>query len=360
MAAASAGRRVCDAQMSRMVSEAATIRASVLDLLVRTLDVDRRDATTELLARHGLTRVEIRDPYASVQLSRYVAFFEAAARLSNDPTLGARLGIMTRPKDLGPLGFLFSTAPNLRTALERLSRWVGALQGSTQARLEVRSGMAIWSYRIEDDTVWPRRQDAEYSLAATCSLARMTLGSGWSPSEVHFEHPEPADRTAAERVFRTTLRFRQATNRLIVESDDADRMVGRDDPDLTRYLQHHVEDLASEHPERSDIVDRTRALIAASMGMARITVALVAKDLGCSERTLQRDLSRRGTSLRQLIQEHRRSMLAMRLGEEGLSHAKLAHALGYADETVFWRAFKQWTGKPPSRSLGQKGRGEAF
>ncbi len=334
--------------MHGRLSEDATIRASVLDLLLRALEADHGDVGA-LTARHGLSSPKLRDPYAQVQLSRYIAFFEDAAQIFADPLLGVRLGSMAEPKLLGPLGLLFSTAPTLRKAFGHLSRWISALQGATQVSLQERGDVVVWTYRIDDPTLWPRRQDAEYSLASCCALARAKMGSCWSPLEVHFEHSEPLDRATLETAFRTTLKFQQGTNRLLMARSDLNRPLRREDVDLTVYLQRHLEDLVPRRLQGPDIVERVRAIVASELGVERTTIGRVARDLGCSSRTLQRELLRQGSSLRRIIQDHRQAIVNMRAREPGLSNSALAHALGYADETVFWRAFKSWTGSSPSQ-----------
>lgn len=107
-----------------------------------------------------------------------------------------------------------------------------------------------------NQTLWPRCQDAEYTLASCCALARAKMGSCWSALEVHFEHSEPLDCAPLETAFRTTLRFQQATNRLLMARSDLDRPLREEDADPTVYLQRHIGDLAPRQPQEHRIVDR--------------------------------------------------------------------------------------------------------
>jgi AraC-like DNA-binding protein len=58
-------------------------------------------------------------------------------------------------------------------------------------------------------------------------------------------------------------------------------------------------------------------------------------------------LAAEGTSVRDLLRDHRRRLAEQRLASGTSSHALIAQAIGYSDSTVFWRAFKRWNGGSP-------------
>ena len=66
-------------------------------------------------------------------------------------------------------------------------------------------------------------------------------------------------------------------------------------------------------------------------------------------------LAERNTSLRLLFREHRQTVIEARFGAGHCNFADLAQTLGYADATVFWRAFKSWSGTTPRDMRNQRG-----
>src|SRR6516225_8378614 len=154
--------------MFKQAAKGATIRASILAPLVRALKADGR--ADELVRQCGMSHAYLRDPYAVMPLSRYVALFEQLAEALERPTLGVHIGLATKAGDLGPLGLLFTNSPTLRVAFTRLSRYIMALQGGTNIGLQQLGEFGAWSYGIEDRAIWPRRQDAEYSITVVCAL----------------------------------------------------------------------------------------------------------------------------------------------------------------------------------------------
>jgi AraC-like DNA-binding protein len=339
----------------------ATIRASILTPIVRELDL-LADDVDALLARHGLFRAQLRDPYAAVSLHRYVAFLEAAASRVGDPGFGMRVGTLLRPPDLGPAGLLFATAPTMRKGLQRFGRYLATIQGATQADLRGAGDAEGWVYRIEDATIWPRAQDCELTLSTMCSLIRARLGQRWAPVEVHFEHGGVRRDPALRDVFRAPVRFNQPMTQLLIPTADLDRPLRTEDADVAPALERHAQDLLARDMHArggsaGSVTERVDRLVGAQIGMERITVASVARDLGLSARSLQRRLAEEGTTLRDLVQAHRRLMAESRLTSGQASHALIAHALGYSDSTVFWRAFKRWSGASPTDYRGRAGQG---
>lgn len=330
----------------------AIIRASVLGPLLRSLDGIGQ--TDRLLSAHGLSRAQLADPYAAIPLARYVALFETAALALGDPLLGLKLGLAVRPADLGPLGLLFTAAPTPRAALSRFSELLAALQGGSQAALQRKGEFTAWTYRIDDSAIWPRRQDSEFSTAAIQGLLRAIAGPALRATEVQFEHDAPVSTSMHQRIFNATVRFGQPANRLIFANAALDRKLPSADPGLALVLERHVADLMREPEADENLVQAVRRLISAQLGQEKITIETLAAGLGLSPRTLQRRLGEAGTSVRQLLREHRLAMADLRMNSSSLSQSAIAEALGYADGTAFWRAFKSWTSTTPSAHRKRK------
>ncbi len=321
------------------------IRVSSLIPVVRALD--RRLPADALLARHLMNRDELSNPYAEIPLARYVAFLEAAAEAAGDPGFGAEVGTSFRPAALGPVGLLFGASSTLRRGLERLVRTLTTWQDGTSIGLHDEDGVLVWSYRIEDPLIWPRRQDSEYTLAATVTLAREAFGSSARLIEADTEHPAPEEEGPLARIIGLRPRYNQPSNRLIFDLSEADRPRRTEDLEMMAMLGRHLEDLR-QPADDANLLSQVRALIGLHLGHRTISVPMVARELGVSARTLQRRLADEGTSLRSLLNQVRVDLGRVHLRDGRASNTEIARALGYTDATAFWRAFKAGTGSPPS------------
>ena len=108
-----------------------------------------------------------------------------------------------------------------------------------------------------------------------------------------------------------------------------------------------MELLAPPRESRQTFAARAGNLIAKRLGRTSVTFDTLAADMNMSIRSLRRHLTDEGTSFRQLLQQHRRSMIESILRSEGARLSDLAGRLNYSDSAVLSRAFKTWTGVSP-------------
>ncbi|WP_238541304.1 AraC family transcriptional regulator [Burkholderia gladioli] len=318
-----------------------TIRGAVMGPIVRALDAAGADCDG-LLAEFGLSRRQLSDPYVILPLGRYVSAFERAAQVLNEPFLGLRLGQEIPVSELGPAGFLFMSSPTLGAAIARFSEALASWQSSAVADLDGNHGWPIWRYQITHPNIWPRRQDAEYSVSSMCHMIRMVRGTHWKPVEVHFEHATLHDLNPLMRLFQCPIRFQQPVNGVVLCAQDLKAPIRSVDVPLTRLMERHAIDLIKRDAMPQNLVDQVRDLVMRRLAREKLVVADIARDLGLSNRSLQRHLASANTSVRQIIREERQRSVAM-LGErEGMSNATIARAVGYADATVLWRARRSW------------------
>ncbi|MCB1356672.1 MAG: AraC family transcriptional regulator [Maritimibacter sp.] len=324
-----------------------SVRASFLTALVDRFEAQGRSAQP-LLNRVGISLAQLSDPYGAIPLPLFVAFLEAAAELADDPFLGARIGAGLAAADMGPVGIILSLSASVDRGMGRIARYADALQRGTQSQWVEDNDQFVFAYRISDRTIWPRRQDAEFTLASVTQVIRDNFSPRFAPLEVHLEHPAPADPAPLERLFRAPVHYLQPINRLIVAQADATRVMRQEDQGLLATLERHVRDLIGEATPLGDTSSAARAVIDANLGLSAITLDRVAAALHLGPRTLQRRLAAEDTSLRQLLHDVRHDRATRLLDQPGARVGQVAQALGYTDPTAFWRAWRDWTGEAPS------------
>jgi AraC-like DNA-binding protein len=323
------------------------VRASVLQPLLAPL----REAghLPRALGRQGLRESDLADPYNFVSLARYVALYEHASFLLKDPQLGVRLGTQTKLAELlGPVGMMFLMARSLQGAIEVLARFLNIWQSHTNMGVLRGAQKSEIVYQISESSIWPRRQDAEFSISALVTFVRDVLGRPWRPDEIHLEHGAPADAEAVQAAFGVPIRFGQSINRIIFSTPILDRVLPASAQAMAPFLERHLLDLARTGPTANDTVAGQAGFVVASrLGSGSVALGRVAREMGLSPRTLQRRLEQERVTFRDIVRLQRQRVAEGLIVSGRVPCGQVAEMLGYAESTVLSRAFKSWTGATP-------------
>jgi AraC-like DNA-binding protein len=332
-------------------AEQATIRAFFLAPLIRELAKNGVEIDG-FLRPYGLSMAQLTSLYERVPLQHFVAIAEEASVRLDQPYFGLELGRNFSFADLGPFYAMFMLAPDLRTAVDSLVRHESAWQTSTTMDLVRGKETSTCRYCIQDPTIWPRRQDAEFALASVTSFIRQLTSKRWRPLAVEFEHDVKGRVNALSQFFKAPIRGNRELNILVIANEDLDQPLSRrlkpSEGDITPILERHLMELLPAPGEPGQTFSaRAGSSIARRLGRTSVTIVDVAADMNMSARTLRRHLTDEDTSFRQLLQQHRRTMIETILRSEGARLSNLASRLNYSDAAVLSRAFKTWTGISP-------------
>ena len=105
---------------------------------------------------------------------------------------------------------------------------------------------------------------------------------------------------------------------------------------------------ATTRLETSDSVTQiARQEIARQMEFGSCTLESLATRLRVEPRSLQRRLKQEDTSFRELMDDWRRSRAFSLVTQTRLPLSQVTLAVGFADASVFTRAFQRWYGEAP-------------
>jgi AraC-like DNA-binding protein len=343
-------------------AESSTIRAFFLAPLVRALDSSGVPVDS-FLSRYGLSAAQLTSLYERVPLHQYVALTEAAAKRLDRPFLGLELGGEFTMADLGPFYAIFILQRDLRAALLRLSRFQATWQ--TNTLLEVVHGVSTSAcrYCIQDPSIWPRRQDAEFALASLTTFVRDLTHTRWRPLAVEFEHDVSERVATLSEFFNAPVHGNCVANQVVIPNADLEKPLRwrfeAGEQDVAPILERHLMELLRPTQERipDSAAKRVDALVARRLGRADVTIEAVAAEMNMSVRSLRRHLAQEGTSFRQILQVHRRVAIEAILSSNGARLSDLANRMSYSDSAVLSRAFKSWTGLSPRAYARSQKRG---
>ena len=330
-----------------------TISAQFLRHVANCVELTGHSAA-ELLERIAVTRAVLEDPDGLIPLVHFVSFFEDAAALVRNPHFGLHAGRLAGSDSLGPLSFLFLSAPDLRTAFASFTRYLSTMQQASGNHFADEGHWATFSYGVLDQSLTRRRQDAEYSIGAMFSLARQFTGGEIELREVRFEHERVGDYARYRDYFGCDVFFEQDGNAITLEGRYLDVRGRVLSPRLHPILEEHLRRLAGRDAGHS-FAAQVKTKIEAAPLDAPPTLAETARQLAVSVPTLHRRLRREATGWRALLHEHRMVAAARLLRESRRNVSAIALAVGFAESASFTRSFARHFGMSPGRYRAQEG-----
>jgi AraC-like DNA-binding protein len=318
--------------------------------------VGRGARREKLLARVELDPALLADGEARIPLAAYYAGIEAAVVELGDPFLGLHYIESVDPSALGALGFLALASPTAGDALERIFRYHAWLVEGDVFALEVVGDEARFRY-VPFGPPRPAHAQCAEMYAADCflGLARAT-GAPIPARALCFTHAPHGPLTEYERLLGCSPEFEAARCEWSFDAAVLDRPMRAADPALARFLEAQVAARARGYAAAGPLAERARRVLADALPEA-LSVAALAAALRTSPRSLQRQLAAEGTSVAALATELRRARAEAYL-EMGLPIAEVSYLVGFAEPSVFHRAFKRWTGETAAayraRSRGER------
>lgn len=302
----------------------------------------------DLLERHGISSQLVDDREGNVALDNYVRFFEAAAEAAGNPYFGLQAARLMSADGLGPLSFLFLSAPSLGQAFLTFTEYLDTMQEATFNGFAENADICHFSYAIRDPAISPRRQDAEYSIGVMCNLVRQYLGRDSLPHEVHFEHQRQGSLSTYESYFGCPVFFEQPHNRLYLPRELLDRDSRVLSPELFPIIASHLRLRMHGQAIAETTADRVRSLLLATSPESLPGLDETASRFGWSRTTLMRRLRQEGARYGQLVDERRLGFAKQLLTGSNRSIADIALAAGYSETASFTRAFMRFSGSKPS------------
>ena len=303
------------------------------------VDVDR------LLRTVGVERALLQDPDARLPATKVGELWRLAYELAGDPNLALHAAEALPHGAYRVVDFMAASAATVGVAFRKVSEYFPLINTAVTLPIDVGDSEVTFGAEPMPGAPPVSRPYAEYLFAACYLRVRAAVGE-FAPLRVEFSHPEPADTTEHERIFRSPVRFGRVRSRLVLSRGVWDQPNSRPDLELCAVLEAHARRLLAELPS-DGLLGEVRRLITAELSGGTPTLEHVAKLASMSARTLQRRLQEEGTSFADELDRLRRGMGQAYLADAHLSILEVSYLLGFSEQSAFNRAFKRWTGTTP-------------
>jgi AraC-like DNA-binding protein len=282
-----------------------------------------------------------------VTTAQFFALWRALGELSSDPAAGLKIATQIDVGNRPPSTMAAYYARDYRDAITRLARFK---QLCTPEELKVKIGKdecliePVWQHAEEETP--PLLTDATF--ASFVELGRGGTGQPVNPKRVELTRKAAATK-AHETYFKCPVKFGARRNVLVLHAADLDRPFLAHNAELLEMLDPQLDRALEERHTRRSISDQVKWILKRLLAGARPDVSAVARELGLSDRTLQRRIVDDGSTFRQLLLEARQDLAREYLNRPDIDVAEVAYLLGYEDSNSFYRAFRTWEGTTPSQ-----------
>ncbi len=316
---------------ARKIADAVAPRANT-DHLLRSVSLNR----------DALDDSSLRIPYADMML-----LSEHAARMTKDSAFGLHVGEHVDQHEYGVVGYSVTTSSTLGHALRNLVRYLPIWTNVGVFKLDIEGSVAHFQWEYSDPSLPEPRHDCEMSMATVARFNRLTTGSFWAPREVWFRHAKPRDTSEHSRIFRAPVRFGMPSNAVLLDTALLDLPLENAKPFSHAAITAVAEQLLVQAAGEASFSQSVLSSIRQRLSYGEFDVDTLARHFGLSRRTYQRQLKQEGSSHRNLVQQARRELSQHLLLDAHMTATETAQALGYAEHSIFHRAFQRWHGVPP-------------
>jgi AraC-like DNA-binding protein len=250
--------------------------------------------------------------------------------------------------DAGVLGYVLLQLKTVEEAMLASTRYAHLVNQGAQARLKKSSPNSRMGFELAPILIGTQ-QVGETMMASLVLFLRGVVGPSFAPLAVRFPHPATGRTPALERYFGAPVLHGETETSIEIPTEVLARPLPNADPVLGGYLRKQA-DLLVEHVSGPRAVSRECARrIGELLSQGEPSQTTISRQMGMSERTLQRRLQSEGTTFNELLDDSRRTIAFSYLADRKLAAYEVSFLLGYAEPATFFRAFKRWTGQTPQQ-----------
>ncbi|MCB1049660.1 MAG: AraC family transcriptional regulator ligand-binding domain-containing protein [Acidobacteria bacterium] len=312
----------------------------------RVLLADLGIGSLSLLKRAKLPQDLFVREKASLTSAEYFRLWEALVEEAGDPLLPLRMGEAISTEVFDPPIFAAMCSPNLIVALKRIAKYK-PLICPMRLHIEETTQSTRLAFEWLDKTVAPPAPLIAMELVFFVQLARLGTRYRVCPLEVRAPlRLNPADAYTAWFGVRVKPSEQSAIS---FRKDDALRPFLTANEPMWSYFEPTLQRNLDALKHEASMVERVHASLLELIPSGLASMDAVARKLGMSHRTLQRNLSQEGTRFQTVLASTRTKLAMHYLKSSPLSSAEIAFLLGFDDPNSFFRAFRTWTGATPEQ-----------
>jgi AraC-like DNA-binding protein len=274
------------------------------------------------------------------------ALWRTIRQLSDDPAAGWKLMSGMESAKFHPTLLAALHARNYRECLERHARYK-QLCSAQDFRFTENGG------EVQIETSWPFVNETppplmfDATFAILVEFGRRGTQTKLNPKRLELARPEERGNGLAG-FFGCPIKYGCPHDKLVLNASDLELPFVTHNEELVQMLAPQFDEQLKTREIKQSTVGSVKWVLRKLLSGSRPDVADVAKELGLSERTLQRRITEEGMTFRQLLNETRKELIREYLSDESVEITEAAFLVGFENTNSFYRAFRSWEGQTPA------------
>ena len=305
----------------------------------------------DILAQAGLTRELLKQPRARILPRQLAALVRISWQLSGDELLG-----LTQQKvKLGVFALLAERLIRCKTleeVLKQMADFYNLIGDQLRCDIQQQGSQVHFivnaNFKEHSHNPTPHSLLTELLLLVCHRFPSWLVGQVIPLTQVRVQHAKPAHVEEYRLMFPCPCVFSCDNTALVFDAAHLMLPVIQNPNELEQYLS----EMPFQWFKKQSYLDTLSAQVMRMLEEAPkekdTKIDSIAARLNMTSRTLRRKLTAEGSRFQQIKDNIRRDQAINLIEDSRLTLAQIASQLGFTEPATFTRAFKQWTGVPPS------------
>lgn len=332
-----------------MLGSVPIIRATMLAGLDDLLRAKRVNTSIEQLLDEIGSKFK---PPHHLELDTYLQLLERVGVLTRDPCFGLTFAKSYPVGGMKVLGFLAINAPDLRTMVGTVSRYIRLQSNGIDFKFNESRGVGSLTWQLSDQLTSPSKVMLEFAMALCVDRLKLRSDSDWLPSYASFTYPDPRKddgcRRSYSEFFGSELEFNAPVCSIRAPSKEFERPIKAANSQLYELLMEYADQEMSELESAMTSEQRVTSALIDCLPMQEGNLEAVAKALKRTPRQLQDELKREGTHFEAILTAVRKRLAKSYLRTSTRSMTEISMVVGFSELSAFTRAVKSWYGLTPT------------
>jgi len=323
-----------------------TLPTQVLSLIADVVK-DHGIGEFELLEGSGLLPRDLRQSGSFLKYHQVLTIIQNALRLYPEPGLGLAVGKREKISTWGLLGFAMMSCETLADALKVAQRYYPA--GPALVDMEFLYDTDQCHTRAY--TPFPVGHALPFVVeelgSCMVSVFSVMLGEPFRFCDIQLSYDKPAYADKYQAIFGCPISWNCPVNQFSFDNAFLEMPLVTTDPVSLGVAEKLCQEALDRQGEQGDITHEIRRILMRNPGRFP-SMELVAEELQISTRSMRRHLADLDTSFQSILDDVRMNLAIQYLGTAKLPLEEIAVLVGFNEYNNFRKAFKRWTGNPPS------------